>query len=274
MRDSHGSRTALTWNPSRSFATLTAKRGRRRRRWKNCSMCCRRAGCSPGCSRSRSCDRSPTNSTAGLHAIVIDLAAETIAPCALPTSIMGMHQPRSESLVKARQAALILLALSCAPPPSPQPSRGGNADWRTTGGDAGNSRYSYLDQINRSNVANLQVAWVYHTGDSSSRSQIQATPIVIDGVLYTSTPALAVVALRADSGTPIWRFDPFANRTRATHVNRGVAFWSDGIQKRVFFTAGRQLYSIDASNGRLDLAFGDSGSVDLGAGPSRDAGDA
>ncbi len=187
---------------------------------------------------------------------------------------MGMHQPRSESLVKARQAALILLALSCAPPPSPQPSRSGNADWRTTGGDAGNSRYSYLDQINRSNVASLQVAWVYHTGDSSSRSQIQATPIVIDGVLYTSTPALAVVALRADSGTPIWRFDPFANRTRATHVNRGVAFWSDGIQKRVFFTAGRQLYSIDASNGRLDLAFGDSGSVDLGAGLSRDASDA
>ena len=187
---------------------------------------------------------------------------------------MGMQQPRSESLAKAWQSSLILLALACAPPPAPRVDTGANADWRTTGGDAGNSRYSYLDQINRSNVGTLQVAWVYHTGDSSSHSQIQATPIVIDGVLYTSTPALAVVALRADSGNLIWRFDPFASKTRATHVSRGVAFWSDGVQKRVFLTAGRRLYSIDAANGQPDQVFGDSGSVDLGAGLSRDASDA
>ncbi|HJP87116.1 MAG TPA: pyrroloquinoline quinone-dependent dehydrogenase [Gemmatimonadaceae bacterium] len=168
--------------------------------------------------------------------------------------------------------ALSIAALACAAPPA-VPRTSGNADWRTNGGDAGNSRYSYLEQINRSNVANLKVAWVYHTGDSSAHSQIQATPIVVDGVLYTTTPALNVVALRADNGALIWRFNPFANGPRATHVNRGVAFWSSGGQKRIFFTAGRRLYSIDASSGQLDPSFGDSGSVDLGQGLGRDVSD-
>src|SRR5436305_14165220 len=108
---------------------------------------------------------------------------------------------------------MVLLAIACAAP-APRPTTSTNADWKTTGGDAGNSRYSYLDQINRVNVPQLRVAWIYHTGDASQggRSQIQATPIIVDGVLYTTTPALNVVALRADDGALLWRFDPFANR--------------------------------------------------------------
>lgn len=156
-------------------------------------------------------------------------------------------------------------------------SSASNADWRTTGGEPGNSRYSYLEQINRANVAQLQVAWTYHTGDTAGHphSQIQATPIVIDGVLFTTTPALSVVALRADRGTLIWRFNPFATLAapQPTHVNRGVAFWSEGTQKRIFFSAGRRLYSLDASTGLPDRAFGDSGSVDLGDGLGRDVSD-
>jgi quinoprotein glucose dehydrogenase len=152
----------------------------------------------------------------------------------------------------------------------------GTSDWRTTGGDPGNSRYSALDQINRRNVARLRIAWIYHTGDvpPNSRSEIQATPIVIDGVLYTTTPSLAVVALRADSGTLIWRFDPFANRDRQSHVNRGVAYWAEGSERRIFFSAGRRLYSIDATTGRPASDFGDSGSVSLADGLGRDIGDA
>ena len=166
---------------------------------------------------------------------------------------------------------LAVLAIGCGTPAQvARPTSGINADWRTTGGDPGNARYSYLDQINRQNVAALQIAWDYHTGDSSTHSQIQATPIIVDGVLYTSTPALNVIALRGDNGTLIWRFDPFTNRPRATHVNRGVVFWSDSTQRRVFFTAGRRLYSLDASTGQPDRAFGDSGSVDLSAGLDRD----
>jgi quinoprotein glucose dehydrogenase len=150
------------------------------------------------------------------------------------------------------------------------------SDWRATGGDPGNSRYSALDQINRTNVAELRVAWTYHTGDGrpDGRTEIQATPVVVDGVLYATTPALAVVALRADSGTLKWRFDPFVNRQRESHVNRGVAYWSERGERRIFFSAGRRLYSLDATTGRPAVGFGDSGWVDLAAGLSRDVGDA
>ena len=145
-------------------------------------------------------------------------------------------------------------------------------DWRVTGSEPGNTRYSSLDQINRSNVARLRLAWTYHTGDLTpgGRSEIQATPIVVDGVLYTTTPALAVIALRADSGTMLWRFDPFANRERETSVNRGVVYWADDRERRIFFSAGRRLYALDAQTGHPIHTFGDSGSVDLGAGLGRE----
>ena len=152
-----------------------------------------------------------------------------------------------------------------------------NADWPVTGGDAGNSRYSTLDQITRDNVAQLRVAWVYHTGDmpTGDQSQIQATPIVIDGVLYATTPALAVIALRADRGTLLWRFDPVGGGNRAAHVNRGVVYWTDGVRdRRIFVTAGRRLYALNAEDGRPIPTFGDSGSVDLAHGLSREIGNA
>ena len=146
-----------------------------------------------------------------------------------------------------------------------------------TGGDAGNTRYSTLDQITRDNVGQLRVAWVYHTGDMpvGDQSQIQATPIVINGVLYATTPTLAVIALRADRGSLVWRFDPFAAGHGATHVNRGVVYWTDGTRdRRIFVTAGRRLYALNADDGRPIATFGDSGSIDLADGLARQIGDA
>ncbi len=144
-------------------------------------------------------------------------------------------------------------------------------DWRVAGGDPGNTRYSSLEQINRSNVAQLRPAWTYHTGDMpQGHSEIQATAIVVEGVLYATTPALAVIALRADSGTLIWRFDPFGARERASHVNRGVVYWKRGGDQRIFFSAGRRLYALDARTGHPIPTFGDSGSIDLAAGLDRD----
>jgi quinoprotein glucose dehydrogenase len=169
---------------------------------------------------------------------------------------------------------ILLVVAACAPSPAPP------NDWRVTGGDPGNTRYSTLDQINTQNVAQLRVAWTYHTGDlvPDARSEIQATPIVVDGVLYTTTPALSVIALRADRGTLIWKFDPRTTyhvpRTGFSHVNRGVVYWADRADRRILFTAGRRLYALDAATGRLIETFGDSGSVDLAAGLSRDIGDA
>jgi quinoprotein glucose dehydrogenase len=148
-------------------------------------------------------------------------------------------------------------------------------DWVTSTSDPAGSRFSQLRDISRTNVESLTVAWTYHTGDApASRSEMQATPIVVDGIMYTTTPALAVVALRADSGTVRWRFDPFLNRARETHANRGVVFWRDGRESRILFTAGRRLYALDAERGTPVPTFGDSGWVDLGAGLGREIGPA
>src|SRR5436190_24000848 len=132
----------------------------------------------------------------------------------------------------------LVLMMGCTTAPAAPPN-----DWRVTGGDPGNTRYSTLDQINTQNVAQLRVAWTYHTGDlvPDARSEIQATPIVVDGVLYTTTPALSVIALRADRGTLIWKFDPrttyYVPRTGFSHVNRGVVYWADRADRRLLFTA-------------------------------------
>ncbi len=171
---------------------------------------------------------------------------------------------------------MLLLVAACATSPSSPPP----GDWRVTGGDPGNTRYSTLDQINTQNVAQLRVAWTYHTGDlpADGHGEIQATPIVVNGILYTTTPALAVIALHAGKGTLIWKFDPrtthYAPRTAFNHVNRGVVYWSKGDDRRILFTAGRHLYALDATTGRPIETFGDSGSVDLAAGLGRDIGDA
>jgi quinoprotein glucose dehydrogenase len=168
-----------------------------------------------------------------------------------------------------RLLVLLVVAAGCA---NQEP----NTDWRVAGGDPGNTRFSPLDQISTTNVAQLRVAWIYHTNDlpAQDHGEIQATPIVVDGVLYTTTPALAVVALDAATGRERWRFDPFAHRDRASHVNRGVVYWGGPDEQRIFVTAGRTLFALDARTGRPIVTFGDSGSVDLAIGLSRDIGDA
>jgi quinoprotein glucose dehydrogenase len=169
-----------------------------------------------------------------------------------------------------------------APPAAPPAAAAGadtggadtaGVDWPVTGGGPANDRYSPLAQIHRGNVARLEVAWTYRTGDlpEGGRGEMQATPVVVGGVLYATTPALAVVALRAESGAPLWRFDPFAGRPPEVHANRGVAYWAGGGgEPRVLFTAGRRLYALDARTGRPAAGFGDSGWVDLAAGLGRD----
>ena len=166
-----------------------------------------------------------------------------------------------------RASRLLLIVLAGCKAANPPP-----VDWSTTGGAPGNTRYSTLDQINITNVNHLQVAWVYHTGDlpPDGHGEIQATPVVVDGVLYATTPKVAVIALRADVGTLLWRFDAFPNRPTQPHVNRGVVYW-DG---RVFFAVDRRLYALDARTGQPIRTFGDSGRgwVDLAEGLGWDVG--
>ena len=151
-------------------------------------------------------------------------------------------------------------------------------DWFCVGGDRGCMRYSRVDQINRSNVSDLRVAWTYHTGELDALT-IECTPVIVDGTMYITTGHLKVVALDATNGQPLWDFDPFASGEpevplASGGVNRGVAYWSDGTangERRIIHgTADGRLFSLVAATGDLDPAFGVDGVVDLRAGLDRD----
>ncbi len=148
------------------------------------------------------------------------------------------------------------------------------ADWPFYGGDADSSRYSTLKRINTRNVGDLRVAWTFHTGDKRDRpvTQMQCTPVVVDGVMYVTSPQLKVIALRADTGEKLWSYDPFAglNDRRPRGVSRGVSYWAGGRDKRILFTYRSRLVSLDAATGKPDKAFGDNGQVDLTQGLDRD----
>jgi quinoprotein glucose dehydrogenase len=150
---------------------------------------------------------------------------------------------------------------------------GKDLDWPVYLGDSASSHYSKADQINTRNVGKLQVAWEYHAGDGrkDNRSQIQCNPIVVDGILYATTPALKLIALDAASGKEIWRFDPFAGGGSSIGVNRGVTYWANGADKRILFSANHFLYCVNARDGKPIVSFGKEGRVDIREGLGRDA---
>jgi len=187
--------------------------------------------------------------------------------------------------VRVRAAALVavFVAASCARVVQPEAlAPAAIAEWPHYGGDAGGKRYSPLTQIDRRNVARLEVAWEYHTGDVSDGqdgrpwSAFEATPIVVDGVMYLSTPFSRVVALDAQTGEPIWRFDPHADLRAPPDglVNRGVSLWIDAdrsegdrCRKRIFVaTIDARLIALDAAAGAPCADFGERGYVDLARG--------
>lgn len=148
-------------------------------------------------------------------------------------------------------------------------------DWPYFGGDADGKRYSQLDQINRKNVKDLQVAWTFHTGgaDPKVNSAIQCTPIVVDGVMYLTGLDRTVFALNPATGKEIWRFAADNYQAKGMRT-RGVAYWSDGRkdgERRILFAIPEgQMYSVDAKNGKLDPKFGTNGVLNLRDGIERD----
>jgi len=152
-------------------------------------------------------------------------------------------------------------------------------DWTAYGGDPGGTRYSALKQINLANVKDLKVAWEFHTGDVSDgttlpvHSSFEATPLVVNGVMYLSTPFSRVIALNPETGKQLWAFDPKLD-TRVKfplYVSRGVAWWTDGKSSRVILgTLDGRLISLDPKSGKPDPAFGNAGTVDLRKGVAED----
>ena len=144
-------------------------------------------------------------------------------------------------------------------------------EWKVYGGGPEGIRYSALNQINRENVNQLQVAWTFDTGDSFPDSELQCNPIIVDGVLYGTTPKLRVLALDAATGQLRWSFDPNEGRkVFGKSRNRGVTYWENGKTKRIYSVSRHYLYSLDAVTGRPIKDFGDSGRVDLRDGLGRD----
>jgi len=154
------------------------------------------------------------------------------------------------------------------------------AEWPNYGNDPGGMRYSALAQINRDNVSKLKVAWIFHTGDVSDgsggrkRSGFEATPILVDGTLYFTTPFNRVIALDPETGKQRWAYDPEIDKTLDYGdglVNRGVSTWRDSARpadqqchRRVYeATQDARLISLDALTGKPCLDFGESGQVSL-----------
>lgn len=149
--------------------------------------------------------------------------------------------------------------------------------WPAYGGDAGGQRYSTASQVTPSNVANLKIAWEFHTGalnterPSRSEAAFEATPILQDRTLYLSTPFNQVFAVDAVSGQERWRFDPHVPKDflAGVYTSRGVAFWqgqdqSKTCDQRIFAaTLDGRLLALDARTGQPCSAFGSQGTVDL-----------
>ena len=145
-------------------------------------------------------------------------------------------------------------------------------EWPHYGGDPGGARYSPLKQISKSNVTRLKIAWTFNTGDVSDgttypqRSAFEATPLVVDGVMYVTTPFSRLIALDPETGRQLWAFDPKINMERPANlfINRGAAYWTDGRNKRLFLgTLDGRLFAIDASSGEAVNSFGKDGSINL-----------
>lgn len=145
-------------------------------------------------------------------------------------------------------------------------------EWTVYGGGPDSIRYSALDQINRSNVARLAVAWNYDTGDAFKESEMECNPIVVNGLLYATTPKLRLIALNAATGKLNWSFDPRQEQPAFGKArNRGVTYWAAGADQRIFFPASHWLYALDARTGALIKSFGENGRVDLRQGLGRPA---
>lgn len=149
-------------------------------------------------------------------------------------------------------------------------------EWRFYGGDSGSTKYSALDQINRANVKDLRVAWTWESPDLKVQEQnrtarafgFEVTPIMVNGVLYASTALSQVAAIDARTGKTIWVYDPKSYETgRPTNLgflHRGVAYWTDGNQERIFIGTGdAYLIAIDAKTGKPIADFGDNGRINL-----------
>jgi len=160
---------------------------------------------------------------------------------------------------KAREQLPLYKTIPAAKPEELTPANGLPKDetfltWHRSHGDNGGRRYSALSQINRTNVAQLQQAWIYHSGDGSNN--LQCNPIIVSNLMIAPTAGGYMAGVNAENGKEVWRFKP-AGRP----AFRGLIYWagSDTAKERVLFCAGKYLYALDPMTGTPITNFGDAG---------------
>ncbi len=173
--------------------------------------------------------------------------------------------------VRTIPAIVAILLGTAVAAPAQQGARDG--EWRYYGADAGSTKYSTLDQIDRDNVADLQIAWRWRTDNFGPRIDLnyQATPLMVGGVLYTSAGwRRNVAAIDGATGETLWmyRLDEGERGDVApvrASSGRGVAYWTDGQddERIIHVTRGYRLVSLDAATGLPVPTFGEQGVVDL-----------
>jgi len=181
----------------------------------------------------------------------------------------------------ARRWCSLLLAAGCSAPVNTNaPSANLPAvDWPVSIGDAGGMRWSPLDDVDTATVGRLRPVWTWQanerrrfdpgTGMPLDAGTFQATPVAIGDTLYLSTGFSRAVALDASTGQELWSFDPDVTRwgpsatSHSVFSHRGVAVWSDGVNRRVFLPARWKLWALDASTGRPIESFATHGAADL-----------
>jgi quinoprotein glucose dehydrogenase len=170
---------------------------------------------------------------------------------------------------------VVLVSIACltfwATMPLTGQSGAKNGEWRTYGADLGSTRYSPLEQIDRSNFGNLEVAWRFKTDNLGPRPEfnLESTPLMANGVLYaTAGTRRAVVALNAATGEMLWKYayDEGKRGEAAPRQlsGRGLTYWTDGRSERIIYvTPGYHMIALDAKIGRPVPGFGKDGIVDL-----------
>ena len=152
--------------------------------------------------------------------------------------------------------------------------QGTTGEWHVHGGDSGYTRYSSLDQINTDTVGDLDIAWRRSSVDASLiqqwpdlqySNQLRSTPIMVDGILYASNGIGLVEAFDPGTGQTLWVQDHsfLGDDTPRGASNRGVAYWADGADKRIFSIRPPYLLATNASTGQSLDSFGSNGKVDL-----------
>ncbi len=146
-----------------------------------------------------------------------------------------------------------------------------DGEWRTYGGDLGNTRYAPLDQIGAANFNKLEIAWRFKTDNLGPRPEtnLESTPLMVHGVLFsTAGTRRAVVALDAGTGELLWAHSEQEGRRADVAPRklsgRGLAYWTDGREERILYvTPGYRLIALDAKTGSRISGFGTDGAVDL-----------